>query len=130
MDKVGQNFFWYSKIFFMKYFLKKSHFFLLFCQKYQKIKTNFKKCTTSMYNEFSVQISDIFDYCFLFLCMFFKLHLIAKYFIKIVLTARFVDIFPSLKMKISLNPFDFLLFILFYFFFPMSVAVLLAHNYE
>jgi hypothetical protein len=63
-----------------------------------------------MYNECSVQISDIFDYCILFLCMFFKLHLIAKYFIKIVFTARFVDIFPSLKMKISLNPFDFLLF--------------------
>ncbi len=63
-----------------------------------------------MYTECSVQISDFFDYCFLFLCKFFKLHLIAKYFIKIVLTARFVDIFPSLKMKILLNPFDFLLF--------------------
>jgi hypothetical protein len=63
-----------------------------------------------MYNECSVQISDIFDYCFVFLGMFFKLHLIAKYFIKTVLTARFVDIFLSLKMKISLNPFDFLLF--------------------
>jgi hypothetical protein len=63
-----------------------------------------------MYTECSVQISDFFDYCFLFLCKFFKLHLIAKYFIKIVLTARFVDILPSLKMKILLNPFDFLLF--------------------
>ena len=63
-----------------------------------------------MYTECSVQISDFFDYCFLFLCKFFKLHLIAKYFIKIVLTARFVDIFPSLKMKILLYPFDFLLF--------------------
>ncbi len=62
-----------------------------------------------MYTECSVQISDFFDYCFLFLCTFFKLHLIAKYFIKILLTVRFVDIFPSLKMKILLNPFDFLL---------------------
>ena len=39
VDKVGQNFFWSRKIFFMKYFLKKSLYFLtFFCQKYQKIK--------------------------------------------------------------------------------------------
>ena len=83
---------------------------MLFLPKIPK-NQNFKiKCTTTMYTECSVQISDFFDYCFLFLCKFFKLHLIAKYFIKIVLTARFVDIFPSLKMKILLNPFDFLLF--------------------
>jgi hypothetical protein len=63
-----------------------------------------------MYTESSVKISEFFDYCFLFLRMFSKLHLIAKYFIKIVLTARFADIFPSLKMKILLYPFNFLLF--------------------
>jgi hypothetical protein len=42
--------------------------------------------------------------------MFFQLYLIAKYFIKIVLTASLVGIFWSLKMKIFLNPFDFLSF--------------------
>ncbi len=111
VDKVGQNFFWSRKIFCSEFvFWKKSLFFDFF---WPKIPKNLKfkiKCTTTMYTECSVQISDFFNYCFLFLCMFFKLHLIAKYFIKIVLTARFVDIFPTLKMNILLNPFDFLLF--------------------
>ncbi len=99
-----------AKYFFMKYILKKGIIFWLFLPKKPK-NQNFKiKCTTAMYTECSVQISDFFDYCFLFLCKFFKLHLIAKYFIKIVLITRFVDILPSLKMKILLNPFDFLLF--------------------
>ena len=99
-----------AKYFLWNIFWKKVNIFCDFLAKIPK-NQNFKtKCTTTMYTECSVQISDFFDYCFLFLCTFFILHLIAKYFIKIVLTARFVDIFPSLKMKILLNPFDFLLF--------------------
>jgi hypothetical protein len=101
-----------AKYFLWNCFWKKSHYFCLFLPKIPK-NQNFKiKYTTTMYFECSVKISVFFDYCFLFSCLFFKLHLITKYFIKIVLTARFVDIFLSLKMKILLNPFDFLLDIL------------------
>ncbi len=107
MDKIFSG---PAKIFLWNFFWKKFIIFCLFLPKIPK-NQNFKiKCTTAMYTECSVQISDFFYYCFLFLCIFFKLHSIAKYFIKIVLTARFVDIFPSLQMKILLNPFDFLLF--------------------
>ncbi len=99
-----------AKYLFMKFVLKKVISFCIFLTKIPK-NQNFKiKCTTTMYSECSVKISDFSDCCCLFSWMFFKLHLIAKYFIKIVLTARFVDIFPSLKMKILLNPFVFLLF--------------------
>ncbi len=99
-----------AKYFLWNIFWKKVIIFWLFLSKIPK-NQNFKiKCTITMYTECSVQISDFFDDCFLFLSKFFKLYLIAKYFIKIVLTARFVYIFPSLKMKILLNPFDFLLF--------------------
>ncbi len=110
VDKVGQNFFWSRKIFLWNLLWKKSialHFFLTKIPKNQNFKI---KYTTTMYPECSVKISDFSDYCFLFSCMFFKLHLIAKYFIKIVLTALFVYIFLSLKMKILLNPFVLLLF--------------------
>ena len=36
VDKVGQNFFWSRKIFFMKYIFKKSHYFLTFFAKNTK----------------------------------------------------------------------------------------------